>query len=129
VKAAWPGVVARLGGALGNNLARLVPHALPDPRTIAVAVPPTHAFAADACESGDAPAKIEAALRTAFGRALCLRFDRPAARPEPPRREAPTSTRALKHPDLDEDPLVQDVLRVFEARPVRVETEDESTPT
>jgi DNA polymerase-3 subunit gamma/tau len=121
----WPILAAQLGAPLGTNLARLVPHALPAPGVLVVSVPPAYNWAADSCDSGDGPARIEAALRDLLGRPLKLQFARSGEAREPVVRSPQPAVGPLRHPDLERDPLVQDIVKLFEARPVRVEVDDE----
>jgi DNA polymerase-3 subunit gamma/tau len=121
----WPLLAERLGAPLGNNLARLAPASLPAPGVLAVSVPAAYNWAADSCQSGDAPARIEGALRELLGRPLKLQYDRENAPPKSALRTTHSGAGPLRHPDLESDPLVQDLVKLFEARPVRVELDED----
>jgi hypothetical protein len=86
---------------------------------LAIGVPASYNWVADACEKDDARSRIEVALRSRFNRPLTIRFDREAA-PAPQ-----TATEPLRDDDLATDPLVLKAVELFEARRVHVEVEDE----
>jgi DNA polymerase-3 subunit gamma/tau len=125
VQGLWDRLVEGLSPSLRGHLEALRPTALPEPGVLVVAVPPMYNWRADACESPESQGQIEARLRTLLGRSVSIRFRREAApasngEAEPKGRSLPSV-----HPDvLAADPLVQDVLKLFEARPVRVEPEE-----
>jgi DNA polymerase-3 subunit gamma/tau len=120
---AWPEVCEHLGAPLGNNLGRLDPSGLPEPGMLAVSVPPTYNWAADSCDTPESRSRIEAALRAVMGRPVALRFERPAPTPRRPDATAPRPSTI--HPaELDDDPLVQEVVKRFEARAVKVEMDE-----
>ena len=83
-------------------------------------------FSADACELPENRSKIESALRAALERPLILEFERQSLAQPVVRRESPSANKSLKHKDLEEDNLVQDLIKLFEARPIHVEVEDEA---
>ncbi len=130
IQEAWPSLVEQLGN-LGSHVNRLRPASLPEPGVLAVAVPGIYNWAADACDTIEARGRIESALRALLGRSLTIRFDReqPATESEPAKGgsspPAPQSG-GVRPEDLADDPLVQDVLKLFEARPVRLEADDGS---
>jgi hypothetical protein len=119
----WPDVTASLGPPLGNHLAKLNPSGLPEPGVLVVSVPQGYNWVADVCEKPEARAKVEAAIHSLIQRPLRVRFDRPAPAPE---QEGPKARPVVVRPDeLEADPLVQDVVKLFEARPVRVEVDED----
>jgi DNA polymerase-3 subunit gamma/tau len=126
LRAAWARVAAELGGSLGKHMQRFSALRPAEADVLEVDVPAIYHFSADACESADNLAKIEAALRAALGRPISLHFQRQTASQPPMRRESPQATRALRHEDLESDVLVQDLVKLFEARPIHVELDDEA---
>lgn len=113
---------------LSNHLSALRPSAIPEPGVLVVDVPPMYNWRADACEAPEARLTLESRLRALMGRDIALVFQRAAPTPgEEDSRGTRASSLPSIHPDvLAADPLVQDVLKWFEARPVRVEPEDGS---
>lgn len=122
----WPDLSTVLGPPLGSHLAKLSPAALPEPGVLVVTVPQGYNWLADACEKPEARAKVEAAIHKLINRPLTVRFDRPASAAEPSGPRARPV--AVRHDELEADPLVQDVVKLFEARPVRVEVEEDPEP-
>jgi DNA polymerase-3 subunit gamma/tau len=127
LRAAWPALREQVGQPLGLHLGKLLPTELPEPGVVVIAVPEHYNFAADSCDRDENRRRIEEALGRLFGRTLALRFRRerePAAPAEPRPADAPRRPRRAD--ELDADPLVQDVVKLFEARPVHVEIDDEA---
>ena len=125
----WAEMALEVGGSLGNHLQRFDSFQLagPDQLQFQVQVPLIYNFSADACETPENRGKIESVLRSALARPINLEFVRQsAAHTIPPRRESPTANKSLKHPDLEADNLVQDLVKLFEARPVHVDLVDEA---
>ena len=116
--AVWPSLMEALGPPLSSHLDKLRPTAVEPPGTVVVAVPTMYNYAADSCERPEALARVEANLRRLCPSAS-LRFAREVA---PPRAEEPR--RASRDAELAADPLVAEVARLFEARPVLVEAEE-----
>lgn len=129
VQGRWARLVEDLPPSLKGHLEALRPTSLPEPGVLVVAVPAMYNWRADACESPESRGQIESRLRALLGRSVSIRFQREAA--PAPDGEAEPRGRALPsvHPDvLAADPLVRDVLKLFEARPVRVEPEENPEP-
>ena len=125
---AWEQVAAQVDANLGKHLLRFNTFHLIEPEMVQVNVPPMYGFSADACEAAENFVKIEASLRSVLARSVQLQFVRQSQDKATVRRESPTATKALKHTDLDSDELVQDLVKLFEARPIHVEIEDETDP-
>ena len=120
--AAWPEVVARLGAELGTKLNRVRPTAILGPNSLAIGVPPGYNWVADACDTTEGRARIEAALRGVLRRPLAVEFQRAQAEPG----SAPVAGPGPTGPDDDlaGDPMVQKVIELFEARRVPIRNED-----
>ncbi|MEO6808124.1 MAG: DNA polymerase III subunit gamma/tau [Isosphaeraceae bacterium] len=119
VQASWSEICAEVGTGIGSYLSRLQPIAIVGTDLLAIGVPGSYNWAADACEKDEARNRIEVALRSRFGRALTIRFDR---------EEAPAQQRSaepVRDDDLATDPLILKAVQLFEARRVHVEVEDE----
>jgi DNA polymerase-3 subunit gamma/tau len=115
VQAVWPRLAERVGKALSGPLKHLQPAAIFGPDTLAVTVDSGYNWAADRCETPEAKSRIESALQSVLGRTVSLRIERVVS-------EAPVVS--VPHPgELSDDPLVQRVVELFEARPVRIEAE------
>jgi hypothetical protein len=101
------------------------PHGIPEPATLAVSPVGPYNYVIDALEKPDALAAIEQVFREVFGRSVSLRFERSAA-PEVDRSEPSRPSRIVRHEDLDADPLVQDMIKLFDARAVQLQLDDEA---
>lgn len=121
---AWPRVAARLGASLGHNLRRLSPERFQPPGSVVVAVPSILNWAADLLDNDDARPRVEEALRHVFQQPIDIIFNRESPS-RSTRREPRAPTKPINHPELEADSLVQDVVKLFEARAVQVETEEE----
>lgn len=119
VRASWSAICDDLGAGTGSYLSRLQPIAIVGSDVLAIGVPASYNWVADACEKDDARSRIEVALRSRFNRPLTIRFDREAA-PAPQ-----VATEPPRDDDLATDPLVLKAVELFEARRVHVEVEDE----
>lgn len=117
-RAAWAGICAEVGSGIGSYLRWLEPIAFVEPDLLAIGVPASYNWAADACEKDEARTRIEAALRSRFDRALKIRLDRGEL--QVPRK----STELVGEDDPTTDPLVLKAVELFEARRIRVELED-----
>jgi DNA polymerase-3 subunit gamma/tau len=128
LREAWSLVAAALG-PLGKRLAMLEPAAVPEPDSVLIGVPSACNWAADLLSEGDAPARVEAAFREVFGRRVTVRLDRaesPGRRPEADGSPRPAPAARVRHEQLEADPLVQEIVKLFDARPVRIDAEDEA---
>lgn len=123
IRRAWPAWTAGLEEDFGPRLARFEPTALAPPNGLVVAVDRAYNWFADACEAPEARARIEARLAQWLGRSVSLRIDRPPPSEEPaaPSRAALASARDEV---LKDDPMVKQVVALFEAKAVRVEVEE-----
>ncbi len=88
------------------------------PNQLAVGVDRAYNWIADACDTPEARARIEGRLSQWLQRSVSIRFDRPAADPAPPTR---TALNFARDEAVKDDPMVRQVVELFEARPVRVE--------
>lgn len=122
VEALWPTLLDQLPNGLATAVKALRPSTLSGDQ-LAVRVEPGYNWVADRCDSAEARVPIESALRGLFGRPLSLWIERAAA--DPP--ATPTvSVQAVNA--VHDDPFVQKVVELFEARLVRTEAEDPADP-
>jgi DNA polymerase-3 subunit gamma/tau len=119
IRAAWPAWAAALDADFASKLTRVLPSAIFGPSQLAIAVDRAYNWVADACDTPEVRTRIEAALARWLQRPVSIRFDRAAEEPEAP-------SRAARNDSLRDDPLVRQVVEIFEARPVRVEADDGS---
>jgi len=113
-------VVEALGEGLGSILKQVQPTAIPRPTLLVIALPPGYNWVADRCDTSEGRVALESALRSARGWDVRVRFERAesgaAAAPAGP----------AQRDELAEDPMVQKVIELFEARAVHVEAGDGS---
>lgn len=125
LEAAWARVQEAVGPPLSRHLGWLRPGELPEPGLLVIPVPPAYNWMAEACDQPEARGRIESAIRDVLGSRLRIRFERvaPPAGSEPPAQSAGSAT--LLAGELESDPMIQEIIKLFEARPVRVELDDE----
>ncbi len=126
IGAAWPGWVMAQPPEIASKLTHLRPGSLDGPNLLVIEPAAGYNWVIDACERPDLRLKIESALRSWLDRPVEVRFARPVELKPP----APTRhPGALAKADgLEDDPLVQLLVKHLEARAVRVEFEDEPPP-
>jgi DNA polymerase-3 subunit gamma/tau len=123
--AVWSQLCEQVGLRIGKDLCQVVPTAVAPPNVLVIGLGARYNWVADQCEEPEARDKIEQALEGLLRRPVTIRFDRavegapdgPAAVAEAPNRRA----------EVSKDPMVRKIVELFEARPVRVEVEDESS--
>ncbi|MBV8382669.1 MAG: DNA polymerase III subunit gamma/tau [Planctomycetaceae bacterium] len=124
---AWPEVIKLVGLRFGKGLGLVAPSAISGPNLLVIEVPPRYNWVVDECESVEARARIEQALQRLLHRPVSVRFDR-SAEAEP--RESPAQAATPgRRGDPAGDPMVQKVVELFEARPLHLEYEEDSSPS
>ena len=122
----WTSWATSVPAEIASKLIYLRPSSLPEPGLLVIEPISGYNWVVDACERADLRGKIESSLRTWLGRPISLQFSRQVEIPSPARSRSPGS---LVRPDgLEADPIVKLLVERFEARLVRVDHEDESTP-
>ena len=117
----WKELVEVLDPRLGGPLAKVRPSAISGPNILVIPVPSEYNWVADACDRDESRPKIEAALGRLLCRPAAIRFEKAA--PDAKARVEPAP--APRPDDLAQDPMVQKVSELFEARLVRIEAEDD----
>ena len=120
----WRRLADRIGPPLGPRLARLTPEGEPEPGLLVVPIPPAYNWLADSLKAPDDQARINVVLRELAGRPLAFRlvFQEPNVEPavlKPRKVVADTG-------QIEDDPLIREVLDRFDAKLVRLEPLDES---
>jgi DNA polymerase-3 subunit gamma/tau len=121
IRDGWPRWAEGLEPDLAIKATRLAPTAILGPNQLAVGVDRAYNWVADACEAPETRARIEAKLGAWLGRLVALRIDRPAAANAPAPRLPLVSSRDEA---VRDDPMVRQVVELFDARPVRVEVDE-----
>jgi DNA polymerase-3 subunit gamma/tau len=122
--AAWPELPGHVGVRYGVPLSRVKPDEVRAPDLLVIRLAPVYNWVADQCDNPEALAKIGAALESLLGRPAKLCFERTESEPEPSAPAAPLPP--SKADELAADPLVRQVVELFEARLVRVDAEEEA---
>ncbi len=125
IRAGWARWAEGLDADLSSKLVRVSPTAILGPNQLAVGVDRAYNWVADACDTPETRARIEARLTEWLQRSVSIRFDRPAAEPGPPSR---TALNFARDEAVKDDPMIKQVVELFEARPVRVEVDDGTSP-
>ena len=126
ISAGWSRWTESRGPALGSKLSYLRPISLGDSGILVLEPLEGYNWIVDAIDRTDLRTKIESSVRNWLGSSVALQFQRQA--------EAKTSSTA-RHPSminrnemLADDPLHKLLVERLEARVVRIEMEDESSP-
>ncbi len=126
IRREWSAWAATLPPELASKLAHLRPSSLPEPGLLVIEPVAGYNWVADLCEKVDLRGKIEASLRRWLDRPMGYQISKTVEAPTPPR---PGPRSGLARNDvLDNDPIVKQVVELFEARLVRVEVEEDSPP-
>jgi DNA polymerase-3 subunit gamma/tau len=116
VEAIWSLLPQHLDGKQAGEAKWLRPLGVSGPDQLAVGAEPGYNWVADRFDVPEARTRLESALKTLLGRPLTLRIERPQS--------GPVVAAAIRPEETLEDPFVQRVVELFEARPVRVEPEE-----
>jgi hypothetical protein len=110
---------------LASKLGPLLPSALDGPSLLVIEPSPGYNWLVDACERPELLQKIESALRSWLGRTVEVRFVRPEVvqAPAPPRHPAEIA----RDDGIGDDWLIKLIVERLEAKPVRVDVDDEPT--
>jgi DNA polymerase-3 subunit gamma/tau len=117
ILAAWAGWVAGLEPELQSRLGRLTPLAITAPNELAFTLDPAYNWIAASCESAEMKAKIEARLTRWLKQKTTFRVERP----EP---AVTRSSRSARDETVRNDPIVKQVVEMFEARVVQIDADD-----
>jgi DNA polymerase-3 subunit gamma/tau len=118
----WEDLVKKVGTNLGIRLSQTAPIAVEGSNILVIAARPGYNSVADVCGTAEAKDKIEQCLHRLLRRPVTVRYERSTGpRPEDAA-SAPAGGQALDV--LAADPLIQQVIELFEARPFHVEYED-----
>jgi DNA polymerase III subunit gamma/tau len=123
IRAGWSAWADGLEADLGAKAARLVPSAILGPNRLSVAVDRAYNWVADACDAPEMKGRIEARLAQWLQRSVSIRIDRVAPGPAPPTR---TALSFARDEAVKDDPMIRQVVELFEARPMRIEVDEGS---
>jgi DNA polymerase-3 subunit gamma/tau len=124
VQQAWPEVIKKVGAGLGVGLSQVAPTAILGPNILVIGLGERYNWVAEKCDTPEARAKIEQVLLKVLHRRLTVRFDR--AREDPATATEDETAPPLRRDAVDGDPMVRKVVELFEARPFRLEYEEDS---
>jgi DNA polymerase III subunit gamma/tau len=128
VRSVWNALLKKIGVRLGAPLSQAERFlATSGPNLLVVRLPSGYNGKALECDTPDARARIEQVLQGLLHRPVSLRFERTDdddIGASAPSHAASTSRR---RDEVEADPMVRKVVELFEARPLHVEYEDETT--
>jgi DNA polymerase-3 subunit gamma/tau len=120
----WEDLVKKVGANLGIRLSQTAPIAVEGSNVLVIAARPGYNSVADVCGTTEAKEKIEQCLHRLLRRPVAVRYERSTdPRPED---SAPEPAGGRTPDPLTGDPMIQQVIELFEARPLHVEYEDGS---
>ena len=122
----WTRWAGSLPAELSSKLLKLRPSSAPEPGVLVVEPIPGYNHLVDLCDRAEFRGKIEAALHRWLARPVGLQFLKPTEAEGPPRPRHPSGIG--RNDGLENDPIVKLLVERFEARLVRVDVEEESSP-
>jgi DNA polymerase-3 subunit gamma/tau len=127
VRQLWPDLVKKVGSTLGMNLVAAEAIGVESPDVLVIAAKPGYNSLADLCGTDEARERISHCLQRLLRRPVTVRYhqvvEAMSAVPSAPVGE-PRPTEILA-----DDPMIQKVVELFEARPLHLEYDDDPEPT
>ena len=123
VLAVWPRLAHKVGLRLGKGLSQVQPSELDASNVLVIGLSPRYNWVAEECGVPEAQATIQQALEHLLHQPLTLRFVRSVEVVKPG--SSPTPQTPNLRDEVSEDPMVQKVVELFEARPVHLEVEED----
>jgi hypothetical protein len=113
----------RVGARIFVHLSQLRPTAVAPPNVVVIGLGAGYNSVADKLDTPEVRTKIEQALQKHLQRPVTVRFERSTADDSA---ESHTDTASTRLDGLAGDPMVQQVVELFQAQPVQVEFEDDT---
>jgi DNA polymerase-3 subunit gamma/tau len=118
-KEVWPSLIRRVGGGLGWRLSQVEPVTVEGSDLLVISSKPGYNSVADSCGTPEALRRIAHALQRLLNRPVNLRYERATEDGESPAEARQSEKRRAEA--LLSDPMIQQVVELFEARPVQLE--------
>jgi DNA polymerase-3 subunit gamma/tau len=120
----WEELVKKVGTNLGIRLSQTAPIAVEGSDVLVIAARPGYNSVADVCGTAEAKDKIEQCLHRLLRRPVTVRYDRSTDSRQEGSAPESESGAGRTADVLTADPMVQQVIELFEARPLHVEYDD-----
>lgn len=117
----WPAWTAGLDADFASKLGLLTPTSIEGTGQLVILVDRAYNWVADACNTLEVRSRIDSKLAHWLSRPITVRFDR---HPEGPPIPTRTSVALARDVSVSDDPMIKQIVELFEARAVRVEVED-----
>jgi len=114
----WPTLVKKVGTDLGWRLSQAAPIGLDGPDVLVIGAKPGYNSVADYCATEDARRNIARSLQTLLHRPVTIRYEHSGDSPD-----APPPVEARRADKLADDPMVQKIVELFEARMLHLDYE------
>lgn len=121
VQKVWPDLLKKVGAGLSWRLSQAQPIGVDEPDILVIAAKPGFSGVADPCGAEDARKRIAECLQWLLQRPLSVRYESSASADFPQPAEADVAPRRIDQ--YTNDPLVQKVVELFEARVSHVDAE------
>jgi DNA polymerase-3 subunit gamma/tau len=125
VEAGWQDLLKRVGPALGVPLSQVKPSRVEAPDRLVIEVPASYNWVAEKCDSPESRARIEASLNALLRCTVSVRFER--VEPDSESAAPAAVPVAARADELAADPLVKQVVDLFDARRIRVDLEEQAS--
>jgi DNA polymerase-3 subunit gamma/tau len=125
----WPDLIKKVGANLGWRLSQVEPVAAVGTDVLVIAAKPGYNSLAEVCGTPESLAKIGQGLQRLIHRPVSVRYERSVESGEPADNSPPDESRSLE--SMTNDPLVQKVMELFEAKFFHRDLEDseQSSPS
>jgi DNA polymerase III subunit gamma/tau len=125
VRQSWPGLARLVGLEIyaKKGLGQALPTAISGPNVLVIALPARYNWVADECDTPEVRSRIEEGLEHLLHRRVSVRFERSAEEAEAVPHDL-TAGGGARRDELEQDPIVQKVVQLFEARRIRVDPLD-----
>lgn len=114
----WPNLVKKVGTDLGWRLSQAAPIGLDGPDVLVIAARPGYNAVADYCATEEAQRNIARSLQALLHRPVTVRYERSGDSAD-----GPPAVEARRADRLADDPMVQKIVELFEARMLHLDYE------
>jgi len=123
VNGVWPDLIKKVGAGLGWKLSQATPIGVEAPDVLVIGARPGYNAVADQCSTVEALKRIGDCLQRLLRRPVTVRYER--SNPDDGGDSGPQAVESRRVDHLQDDPMVQKIVELFEARVLHLEYEGE----
>ncbi len=121
IHALWPDLIKKVGANIGWKLSQAAPIGLDGPDVLVIGAKPGYNSVADLCATDEARRRIAECLQKLLHRPLTVRYEQSSG--SSPSQGGPPPVESRRPDQLKDDPMVQKIVELFEARVLHLEYE------